>query len=60
MVKYWPILIGQARPVSQLNWLKFKKQLVDVQDFKKITHHFRRIYRIYPNLIIKKLKDVNM
>ena len=30
--------------------IEFEKQPVEVQDFRKITNHFRGIYRIYPNL----------
>ena len=33
---------------------------VEVQDCRKITDHFRGIYRMYPNLIKGKPKDVNM
>ena len=32
--------------------VEFQKQSVEVhQDCRKITHHFKGIYRIYPNLI---------
>lgn len=31
-----------------------------VQDFRKITEHFRRIYRIYLRFVKKKPKDQNM
>ena len=34
--------------------------MVEVQDFRTITHHFEGIYRIYLNLIVIKLKDVSM
>jgi hypothetical protein len=33
---------------------------VEVQECKKITDHFRGIYRIYPNFILKNPEDVNM
>jgi hypothetical protein len=31
--------------------VEFEKSLVEVQDCRKITDHFRGIYKIYPNLI---------
>ena len=31
--------------------VKFVKQLVEVEDCKKITDHFRGIYRMHPNLM---------
>ena len=31
--------------------VEFEKQPVEVQDCRRITDHFRGIYRIYPNLI---------
>ena len=31
--------------------VEFEKFPVEVQDCKKITDHFREIYKIYPNLI---------
>ena len=31
--------------------VEFEKQPVEVQDWRKITDHFRGIYRIYPNFI---------
>ena len=33
---------------------------VEVQDCRKITDHFRGIYRIYPNFNTGKPEDVNM
>ena len=36
--------------------VEFEKQLVEVQDFRKITHHFREIYGIYSKLIKKNRK----
>ena len=34
---------------------------IEVQDFRKITDHFRGIYRIYPNLIkeIRRMSTCN-
>jgi hypothetical protein len=31
--------------------VEFEKSPVEAQDFRKITHQFRGIYRIYPNLV---------
>ena len=31
--------------------VKFENEPVEVQNCKKITHHFRGIYRIYPNFM---------
>ena len=39
---------------------EFEKQVVQVQDYMKITNHFEGIYRIYPNFIKEKPEDVNM
>ena len=33
------------------NWQLVTNEPVEVQDCRKITNHFRRIYGIYPNLI---------
>ena len=33
--------------------------MVEVQDYREITDHFRGIYRIYPNLVKEKGEDVN-
>ena len=33
------------------NWQLVTNEPVEVQDCRKITHRFQRIYRIYPNLI---------
>jgi len=43
-----------------MNPAEFEKELVEVQDCRKIPDHFRGIYRIYPNLIKGKTEDVNM
>ena len=39
-----------------MNRLSFEKQMVEVQDRKKITGHFRGMYRIHPNLIKENRK----
>jgi hypothetical protein len=43
-----------------MNRVAFEKQPVQVQDLKKITHHFRGLYGIYPQNNEEKLQDVNM
>ena len=40
--------------------VEFQKQLVEVQDCRRIIDHFRGVYRIYPDLIKGKPEDVNM
>ena len=40
--------------------VEFKKQLVRIHDFKKITDRSKRIYEIFFNLIRKKPIDVSM
>ena len=40
--------------------VEFEKEPVEVQDFKRITDHFRGIYGMYLKLIYIKLEDVNM
>ena len=35
---------------------KFEKRLVEVQDFRNLSHHSGEISRIYPNLIEKNQK----
>ena len=32
------------------NWQLVTNEPVEVEDYRKITDHFRGIYRIYPNL----------
>jgi len=44
----------------QMNWLSFEKLLVEVQDLRKITDHFRGVCGIYFKLIKKNPKDHNM
>ena len=44
-------MIGENRVTDEL--IEFEKLTVEVQDCKKITNHFRRNDRIYPNLIKK-------
>ena len=45
----WP-MIRENRQLVTDGPVEFKKQLVEVQDCRKITDHFRGIYRIYSNL----------
>ena len=42
------------------NWQLVTYELVEVQDCKKITNHFRGIYRIYPNLLKENRKMSTM
>ena len=42
---------GENRQLVTDEPVEFEKLLVEVQDCKKITHHFRGIYRTCPNLI---------
>ena len=44
-------MIGKNRQLVTDEPVEFEKQPVEVQDCRKITDYFRRIYRIYPNLI---------
>ena len=44
-------MIGENRQLVTDEPVKFEKQPVEVQDCRKITDHFRGIYRIYPNLM---------
>ena len=37
-----------------------RKEPVEVQDFRRITNHFRGIYRIYLKGMKAKPEDVNM
>ena len=43
-------MIGENRQLITEELVEFEKQLVEVQDYRKINDHFRGIYRIYPNL----------
>jgi hypothetical protein len=47
-------LIGKNWQLVTNEPVEFEKKLVDVQDFKKITDHFRGFYKINPNLIKEK------
>ena len=44
-------MIGMNRQLVTDEPVEFEKLPVEVQDCRKITDHFRGIYRIYPNLI---------
>ena len=44
-------MIGESRRLVTNEPVEFEKSPVEVQDCRKITDHFRGIYRIYPNLI---------
>jgi hypothetical protein len=42
--------IGENRQLVTDEPVEFEKQPVEIQDFGKITHHFRGIYGIYLKL----------
>ena len=44
-------MIGENRQLVTDEPVEFEKEPVEVQDCRRITDHFRGIYRIYPNLI---------
>ena len=44
-------MIGEHRQLVTNEPVEFEKYPVEVQDCRKITGHFRGIYRIYPDLI---------
>jgi hypothetical protein len=46
-------MIGENRQLVTNERVEFEKQPVEVQDCRRVTNHFRGIYRIYPNLIKK-------
>jgi hypothetical protein len=41
-------MIGENRQLPTDELVEFEKKPVEVQDCRKITDHFREIYRIYP------------
>ena len=51
MPKNFLAMIGENRQLVTDELVEFEKQLVEVEDGRKITDRFRRIYRIYPNLM---------
>ena len=46
----------ENRPLVTDEPIEFENQPIEVQDFKKITHHFRGIYGIYFKLLTKNRK----
>jgi hypothetical protein len=45
-------MTGENRQIVTDEPVEFEKEPVEVQDCRKITHYFRKLYRIiYPNLI---------
>ena len=44
-------MIGENQQLVTDEPVEFEEYPVEVQDCKKITDHFRIIYRIYPNLV---------
>ena len=49
-------MIGENRQLVTDDPVEFEKLPVEVQDCRKITDHFRGIYRIYLNLIKENRK----
>ena len=45
---------GENQPLVTYESADFEIQMVEVQDFKNITHPFRRIYGIYLKLVKRK------
>ena len=41
---------------NRMNWLSLRNNQFEVQDFSQVSDHFRGIYRIYLNLIMKNQK----
>jgi hypothetical protein len=54
-------MIGENRQLVTNEPVEFQKKPVEVQDCRKITDHFRGIYRIYPNFIkeIRRMSTCN-
>jgi hypothetical protein len=50
--------VGRVIVTEEL--VEFEKQLVEVQDCRKVINHFRGMYRIIPQFNKGKPKDVNM
>ena len=49
-------MIGENRQLVTDEPVEFEKEPVGVEDGRKITDHFRGIYRIYPDLIKENRK----
>ena len=46
-ILHW-LMFGKNRRLVTDEQVEFEKQLVEVRDFRRITDHFRGLYRIYP------------
>ena len=46
-------MIGENWQLVTDEPVEIEKSPVEVQDFRKITDRFRRIYRIWPNLVME-------
>ena len=53
-----PTLNRESQPLVTNEPLEFEKQLVEAQDFMKITYHFREIRGIHLKLIKKNQKGI--
>ena len=51
---------GKNQPLVGDEPVEFEIKPVEIEDFKKITHHFRGMYGIYPHVIKKTPKEHNM
>ena len=47
-------MIGENRQLVTDEPVEFEKEPVEVEDFRRITDHFRRIYGIHPQINKKK------
>ena len=51
---------GNYRPLKK-NWSSSREVVTEeVQEFREIANHFRGVFRIYLEFIVKKPEDVNM
>ena len=53
-------MMGENRQLVSDEPVEFEKYPVEVQNCRKITDHFKGIYRIYPQFNKGKPEDVNM
>jgi hypothetical protein len=51
-------MIGESRQFVTDEPVEFENQPDEVQDFRRITDHFRGMYRVYPQFSARKLEDV--
>ena len=56
----WSQWLGRTDRWLQINRLSLRNSRLEVEDFREITDHFRRIYGIYLKLVEENRKSVNM